>query len=378
MVPVTNMRYAPTPPKQTCGKSWILFEEEKWTQSAQEFYFWFSILQESWVAKVVKDVFTNVQKFCLCSCRVFYKLVCSQLCGKYKVQQMVPICGPTAKSSRCVRRENWFSPKTLWRDPSLSISWEASLTVPLPSAGVVVFTHIMYHPNNSGLFEGVISFARFCPLLMWIRRASICAMERVAPTCNGGTTTSGAMQYWSALLARTAPPTVVPDSLTLQGGLCASASWWTRRGGGCWSRWWRYLWKLSKEVLEVRRLVWCRLPPLARILWHRVGVGGGLGRSRHCEVIPPPQSAPDSWPGSSSTLQLGPQRPFRCCLKRPGVKLFWPLPALPWWRGSGLLDLNISAVDEGGEGVKVSVYWEQVKEIEKSYQESGRFDFLVR
>ena len=94
----------------------------------------------------------------------------------------------------CQERELVF-PKTLWRDPSLSISWEASLTVPLPSAGVVVFTHIMYHPNNSGLFEGVISFARFCPLLIWIRRASICAMERVAPTCNGGTTTSGAMQY---------------------------------------------------------------------------------------------------------------------------------------------------------------------------------------
>ena len=291
---------------------------------------------------------------------------------------MVPICGPTAKSSRCVRRENWFSPKTLWRDPSLSISWEASLTVPLPSAGVVVFTHIMYHPNNSGLFEGVISFARFCPLLMWIRRASICAMERVAPTCNGGTTTSGAMQYWSALLARTAPP---PSSQTRSPskedfvhqhlGEPEEVVVVEAVAGDIW-------WKLSKEVLEVRRLVWCRLPPLARILWHRVGVGGGLGRSRHCEVIPPPQSAPDSWPGSSSTLQLGPQRLFRCCLKRPGVKLFCPLPALPWWRGSGLLDLNISAVDEGGEGIKVSVYWEQVKESEKSYQESGRFDFLVR
>ena len=104
----------PPPPKQTCGNSWILFEEEKWTQSAQEFYFWFSILQESGVAKVVKDVFTNVQKFCLCSCRVFYKLVCSQLCGKYKMQQMVPIC-PTAKSSTkvCQERELVFPQNSL-------------------------------------------------------------------------------------------------------------------------------------------------------------------------------------------------------------------------------------------------------------------------
>lgn len=207
----------------------------------------------------------------------------------------------------------------------------------------------------------------------YILQIVICAMENVAGTCM---VAAGAMQYWSGV-ARAAslqatssqhPSKVFPNRwlhprvaelLVMSRKFCGISFGSRTESSGVW------------RCAGYRAAVW----------WLLRSSDGRRSRrtrpdSRHCEVSPPltlsPSRTADNPTETRLRLPQHPARSFPSLQTGRGSKSFLVPEQRPRLAGESFIFLHWAVMDT------VSGYWEQVKEIKKSHQESGRFDFLSR
>ena len=202
----------------------------------------------------------------------------------------------------------------------------------------------------------------------YILRIGICAMENVAGTCM---VAAGAMQYWSGV-ARAAslqatssqhpsklfphrrlhPP--VAEFLVMSRKFCGISFGFRTESSGVW-RCAGYCVGGSSDPLTV------------------VGVGG-LGRTLATVrwVLLSPSVRAGQLTIQLTAVASTASKVLPWAANWSGSKSFLVPEQRPRLAGESFIFLHWAVMDT------VSGYWEQVKEIKKSHQESGRFDFLSR